>query len=331
MLKKISTLVICTTFALSLFGCSPIILQTTQGKDGNVSSALTFNATTLSSPQKEIIYDFTEEYSTQLIDAYKANLISLFSHLYDFESLNIFAETDKLNHIFLHNDNFKLLAGKIDFSLSRQQFLSNEESSLTLSIGFTSVYAYMMFFCPIAFSFDTTSHSIKFNSDTYQMLIDVPIIPTDFELSENAFMTTYLQTCLPFSYNGAEPTLLEDYKTFPAGTTLISAIQTELEESGEDAQFIFQFFTPFARLHSNGTTQSVQNGVVHSWSLGSDILGEVLLWRNYSNHTLWYVIAIGAGVFTLTIGFLIIHFTKKAKKQTTTTQLEPSNKDSNET
>lgn len=329
MLKKFFTFAICALFTLSFFGCSPIILQTTQGKNGNVKTSLTLHSSNLSSHQKEVVYLFTEAYSTQLFTAYQTKLISLFSELYDFESLELSTETEKLNHIFLNNNNFKLLAGNVDFSLTSQQFLSSENSSLTISIGFVSVYAYMMFFCPDAFSFDEVSHSVKFHSTTYQMLIDAPIIPTNFEISDTAFITTYLQTCIPFSYNGAEPALLENYGIYPAGTSLASAIQQELEESGEDAQFIFQFFTPFSRLHSSGTTQSVQNGIVHTWSLGNNILGEVLLWRNYSNHTLWYIIALCAGILTVSIGFLTTHFIQKQKSSNKTSPPENSNENPN--
>lgn len=317
MFKKMFLFVLCAFFSFSIFGCSSITLQTVQGKNGNISSSLTIDATELSTQEKQITYDFVREYCEQLVSAYKTNMIELFSNIYDFETLGLINEDDKLTHIILYNNNYNLLAGDVDFSVPKEDFVSG--NSLTVSIGFVSIYSYMMFFCPNAYYYDNVSNTVKFDSTTYSMLIDVPVISNDYNIEESAFMTTHIQTCVPFSYNGSEPVLLQDYttatKTYQAGTTLVSAICEELEVSEDEARFVFNFVTPFSRLHSNSNLLVENSGYHHIWALGSDINAEVTLWRNYSNYTLWYIISLSAGILVLAVGFLVIAIIKNTKKK----------------
>ncbi|NCB48177.1 MAG: hypothetical protein EOM55_00900 [Clostridia bacterium] len=318
MLKKVFLGVLCAFFTFSLFGCSSITLQTVQGVNGNISSSLTIDGTDLNSNERSVIYDFTREYCEQLVTSYKNNMISLFSNLYNFEELGFSDEDSKLTHIILYNSNYNLLAGDIEFSLTKEQFISTAGPIFTVSAGYVSIYAYMMFFCPNAFFYDNISNSVKFDSSTYSMLIDVPIFASDYEVEESAFMTTYLQTCMPFSYNGSEPVLLEEYttanhNTYTAGTTLITAICEELSLNEAEADFIFNFVTPFSRLHSNSTVLVENSGYHHTWTLGSDINAEITLWRNYTNYTPWYALSLLAGFLVVTFGFLTIYLLRKMR------------------
>lgn len=318
MLKKLFLVALCAFFTLSVFSCSSITMQTIQGKNGNISCSLTIDGSDLTTNQKQVTYDFIQEYSSQLVSAYRDKMIELFSNVYDFEELNITSDEGKFSHIILYNENYKMLAGDIEFSLTREQFTNGNNNILTISEGYFSIYAYMMFFSPDAYFYDSDSNSVKFNSETYKMLIDVPILPSDYEIEESALMTTYLQTCVPFYYNGSEPLLLKDYttttQTHTAGTTLVTAICNELGVDENEANFIFSFATPFSRLHSNSTSVVENSGYIHTWVLGNDINAEILLWRNYSNYTPWYVISLSAGIAVVTIGFLVTFILKKCKK-----------------
>lgn len=319
-MKKLFLGVLCAFFAFSLFGCSSITLQTVQGANGNISSSLTIDGSDLTTNGRQVTYDFIKEYSEQLVSSYKDNMIDLFSNIYNFEELGFLDEESKLTYIILYNSNYNLLAGDIDFSLTKEQFVSGDNHILTVSGGYVSIYAYMMFFCPDAFFYDNVSNSVKFDSATYSMLIDVPIFASDYEVEESAFMKTYLQTCVPFSYNGAEPVFLEDYttsthNTYPAGTSLAFAICEELGVLDSDADFIFNFVTPFSRMHSNSTVLMEDSGYHHTWTLGSDINAEITLWRNYTNYTPWYALSLGAGLLVVTGGFLTIFIIRKTKQK----------------
>jgi len=317
MFKKLFLVVLCAFFSFFAFGCSSITLQTVQGKNGNISCSLTFDGSDLSESERQVTYDFAHEYCEQLVNAYKNNMIGLFSNIYDFDELGLLDDESKLTHIILYNNNYNLLAGDIEFSLTKEEFVSGEIHTLTISEGYVSIYSYMMFFCPDAYYYDSSSNTVKFDSATYSMLIDVPILTSDYEVEEGAFMTTYLQTCVPFSYNGNEPMLLEDYttakKTYTAGTTLVIAICEELEVNESDADFIFNFVSPFSRLHSNSTVQTEDSTYIHTWALSSDINAEIVLWRNYSNYTPWYMISLGAGLLVVIVGFSVIFIIRKIK------------------
>jgi len=320
MLKKIFLGVLCAFFTFSLFGCSSITLQTVQGVNGNISSSLTFDGSDLTTNGRQVTYDFVYEYCEQLVSSYKNNMIELFSNIYDFEELSINNYNDKLTHIILYNNNFNLLAGNIDFSLTKEQFVSGVNHTITISAGYVSIYAYMMFFCPDAFYYDSNSNSVKFDSTAYSMLIDVPILASDYNVEESNFMKTHLQTCVPFSYNGSEPVLLYDYttanhNTYTAGTRLVTAICDELGAEESEADFVFDFVTPFSRLHSDSTSVIEDSGYHHTWTLGSDINAEIVLWRNYTNYTPWYALSLGAGIIVVSSGFLVIFTLKKIKQK----------------
>jgi hypothetical protein len=319
MQKRVSIFFMCALFAFSLFGCSNITLQTVQGSNGNIACSLSVDATEFDYQERQVTYEFVQEYATELFSAYKTNVVTLFSNIYDYQTLGLSTDEEKLTYIFLYNSNYDLLAGSIEVTPTETQFKNATGTglydTLTVSAGFVSVYAYMMFFCPKAFYFDADSNAIKFDSATYSMLIDVPITPSDYQKEESVFMTTYLQTCVPFSYNGEEPKLLENYLTYSAGTTLVTAICDKLGLSEDEANYVYQFVTPFSRVHSNGTESTTDDGYVHTWTLGADINAEVIVWRNYSNSTLWYVLSLGAGLVVVGVGFLVIMLLKKRKNK----------------
>ncbi len=327
MFKKLCLVLLCGLLSFSIFGCSNITLQTVQGKNGNIVSSLTFDASDLSTSEKQTVYNFTREYCDQLIDAYKDNIITLFSNIYDFEELGINDDNAKMSHIILEHQNFNLLAGDIEFSKTYAEFTTADDATLTVSIGFVSVYAYMMFFCPNAFAYNELSNTVKFDGAKYAMLIDVPVTPSDYQKDENLFMTTHLQTCVPFSYNGEEPALLQSYttstKTHPVGTTLVDAICEELGENAENAKFLFDFVTPFSRLHSNATQYQDGANYHHIFDLGSNINAEVIIWRTYSNYAPWYVVALCLGLLLVGATFLVLFINKKVK---TKKSLETLNK-----
>ncbi len=170
-------------------------------------------------------------------------------------------------------------------------------------------------------SFSDVRYFLFFNKVTSgNKLIDVPFggsITTD----ENFLITSYLQTVVnPFnlwwnetiSYKGVET----DFKD--ALTDIFENNKSGDEKSYEigDINLIFNFISPYKRLHSNADSITKSNGkYVHSWNIDPNKIDEeVVFFRTSANTGVWYLIALGLAIIFVLLGTVLYLFIKILKK-----------------
>ncbi len=325
-LKKICLCVMCVAFCACLFACSPISMSTTQYTSGEILFKMEFDISTLSGEQKEKALNLATGYHTQLTKAYKKNLVELFDNVYkDKAWWTMKGDDAKWALIKSAYPRFIACDRNTNETDGGDVFANTSivagATKIKVEIAFKSIYGYLAYFCPSAYKYDEDSNNIVIDKTFYSTLIDTPIMVLDSETENTFFATKMVETCSPFYYNKEQPKLLEDYsgtsKTYSKGELLETVAKEELGLTNEQASYVFSFITPYSRLHSNGTIESVEGGIKHTWTL--DSLDEnIKVYRNYARQVVYYVIGIGVGVVLMGVAIAIsIVKTRKNKKQAT--------------
>ncbi len=315
----------CFAFCLFFFACSPVKMSTTQYASGEILIEVEFDISTLSgtgiNSQKQKAYELVTAYHNQIVSEYKKKLVSLFDNIYkDNASWQAMGQDSKFAFIisayprFLScdKDSNKFVGGAITPNATQSVA---EATTIKVEIAFKSIYAYLAFFCPSAYKYDTETNNIIVDKDFYSTLIDTPIMVLDNSTENSFFATKMVETCSPFFYNKEEPKLLAQYKTYSAGTSIVDVAKSELGLSDEVAKYAFSFTTPYSRLHSNGEISRTENGYTHTWEWENDIGGQIKVFRNYANQVVYYGIAliVGGGLMAVAIILSVVN-NKKNKK-----------------
>lgn len=329
-MKKLKKLLLCMFMFLisfTMFGCASINLdviyaqkQDNYGNQYNVVTA-NMNIKLETTTYWASIHSLTKEYFNQLNNAYINNIVSLYSNVYDFDALDTSEDKsmydeiqEKYNYILSKNLNKYLII--YENEEDKEEFKANYETkTINIKKEFISIYGYIMYFYPSAFEYNIDKNAVVI-SDSYKSLIDIPI-GGGFEQEENLFTIRSIQYCTPFYYNGQEPTFLENdvLVGVTAGQKLTDVLSDRTNMSEEDiTSLIFNFSTPYKRVHSDGTVSQTENGYTHTWTLGN-IGSTVSVWRTYANSPAWYVIAGGIGILMVVIGFIVVKIVNDNKKK----------------
>lgn len=328
--KKICLCIMCVAFSLFFFACSPITMSTTQYASGQILFEMSFDVSTLSSQDKQKAFDLVEAYHNQLTYAYKKNLTDLFGNYYIDKPLwntmsveqrfEYIKKTKSFSNFIACNTGENEIVGGI---VSTNTPSIEEATEINVQIAFTTIYGYLAYFCPRAYKFDEETRNIVINSEEYSTLIDTPIMVMDNKTENTFFAKKIVETCSPFYYNKEQPKLLANYKDYVAGTSLIDVVKGEFGEIV--ASYVFSFTTPYSRLHSDGTIESVEDGTKHTWTFDS-LDGSAKVYRNYANQVVYYVIGIVGGLILMAVAVAIsISKTKRNKRNTSQAQGEKSN------
>lgn len=326
-LRTFACCILCVLCAISLCACSPITLTTYEYASGEVSSQIDMNLTSLRTAgnnlsygtKVEIVYEIVERYSAQLTSAYKNKLIELFSNEYDFDGMT---DNEKIAYILDKNPSLDV---EINISPNRYgdgqnsiMFSYSAVDRVRVESWFKSIKGYILFFYPDAYIWDEESKSIILDRSVYSSLSDVPISASSVEEKEDLLFKTYIQTATPFSYNGEEAKLLKNTTIkgvlYPQGTTILNVACSALALEGSDAEYVFNFATPYRRVSSNGSTHYEDGYYVHTWNFGNDANKSVTLRRRIANYTSWYAFGAISGVLVAVVGLIVVKIGKKAKK-----------------
>lgn len=315
--KKILLSIFCVLMPFFMFACSPVTLTTRQFNNGIVQMSLEFNVEGLEESDKTKLIQITNGYVDGLNSAYLDNFYNLFSKQYD-SLLNGFlelSEEDKLSFILQNFSNFSVVPSNLDET--KETIKGN-----TMKVGFTfmSIYAYILYFNPSAYMYDEEANAVVINSENYGSLIDIPISSVSVEEERKLFTINVIQTCSPFSYDGKEAVLLDDLVvnkriTHMAGEKLVDVVVSELNLNEAEAEFVYNFITPYSRVHSDGEISDTEDGIMHTWNLNGNIMGEIKLWRTSANQVSWYVLGILVGLIIIGVGVLVIVIQNRKKKK----------------
>ena len=323
-IKKILLSIFCMLIPFFMLACSPITLTTRQYNNGLVQMNLEFSVENLDISDRTKIIQIANGYIDGLNSAYLDNFYSLFSQQYSSE-LNVFLdlnEEQKLAYILQNFSNFSVVPNNLSDTGEAiiDRFVMIEGNTMRISFTFMSIYAYILYFNPSAYVYDSETNMVVIDSENYGSLIDVPVSSVSIEEERKLFTIDAIQTCSPFSYDGGEAVLLEDLTvkkggSYEKGEKLVNVIVSELSLDEGEAEFVFEFITSYSRLHSDGDIVDTDDGLVHTWNLGSDIMGEIKLWRTSANQVTYYVLGILLGLFIIGIGVIVIVIQNKKKKK----------------
>ncbi len=310
--KKILLSIFCVLMPFFMFACSPVTLTTRQFNNGIVQMSLEFNVEGLEESDKTKLIQITNGYVDGLNSAYLDNFYNLFSKQYD-SLLNGFlelSEEDKLSFILQNFSNFSVVPSN----------LSETQGAIRVGFTFMSIYAYILYFNPSAYMYDEEANAVVINSKNYGSLIDIPISSVSVEEERKLFTIDVIQTCSPFSYDGGEAVLLEDLHLSNgsghlSGEKLVDVVVSELNLSETEAEFVYNFITPYSRVHSDGEISDTEDGIMHTWNLNGNIMGEIKLWRTSANQVSWYVLGILVGLIIIGVGVIIIVIQNRKKKK----------------
>lgn len=310
--KKILLSIFCVLMPFFMFACSPVTLTTRQFNNGIVQMSLEFNVEGLEESDKTKLIQITNGYVDGLNSAYLDNFYNLFSKQYD-SLLNGFlelSEEDKLSFILQNFSNFSVVPSN----------LSETQGAIRVGFTFMSIYAYILYFNPSAYMYDEETNAVVINSENYGSLIDIPISSVSVEEERKLFTIDVIQTCSPFSYDGGEAVLLEDLHLSNgsghlSGEKLVDVVVSELNLSETEAEFVYNFITPYSRVHSDGEISDTADGIMHTWNLNGNIMGEIKLWRTSANQVSWYALGILVGLIIIAAGVIIIVIQNRKKKK----------------
>lgn len=326
-LKIFVACVLCLLCTLSLCACSPITLTTYEYASGEVSSQMTINLTDLKTAgnnssygtKVEVVYEIVERYSAQLTSAYKDKLIELFSNKYDFDGMT---DNEKIAYILDKNPSLdveiNILPNRYDNGQNSIMFSYSAVDKICVESCFQSIKGYILFFYPDAYIWDNESKNIMLDTSVYSSLLDIPITASSVEEKEDLLFKTYIQTSTPFSYNGDEAKLLKNTTIkgvmYPQGTTISAVACFALGLDSSDAEYVFNFATPYRRVSSNGSISYADGYYVHTWNFGNDAKSNVTLTRRIANYTSWYAFGAISGVLVVVVGLIVVKIGKKTKK-----------------
>lgn len=310
-LKKIALVFLFVFVGIFAVGCSQVTLSTTIRSDGAITCLLKMDIKDVNNQSG--VRNLIQGYYNQLENAYKDNLIDLYSNVYSSQSFNFDEMSKEDKYSFVVNKNSKFY---IDDITNLSSTITSANGIIVVQKYFSSIYAYLMYFNPQAFCYDVETESVKLTKE-YSSLVDVPINST-MQTEENLFFTKYLQKCKPFSYNNNEPELLADLvisgTTYHKGDTLVEVLCDLTGATEEQTKLYFNFSTPYRRLHSDGTITMSSYSYTHSWELTS-VNDEVSVWRNYAKPGFWYIIGLLATILGFVVALAVIILTKNKKKK----------------
>lgn len=315
--KKVILCILLFFMCVTMFGCANVNLSTRITSDGVIESKLNIKIDKDSSLASAKVYPVVLEYFKQLENQYAINLVELYSNVYDFEALDT-SEDKSMYDEFQEQFNYIYQQNISKYLISKEESITNEckhdstNKIITITKKFGSIYAYLMYFYPSAFEYNAESNKVVI-SDSYKSMIDVPM-GGGFKEDENLFITKYIQTSIPFYYNGEEPKFFEDTSYATAGQTLVSALENNTSLTEEQVKLMFNFSTPYKRVHSNGSVKLTDKGYTHTWQLSS-LDDTITIWRTYANYVPWYILAGVAGILIFGIGTIIIVIINNHKKR----------------
>ena len=313
-IKKVLLSIMLLFLCIFSCACSQVTYTTSLKSNGAVVQSMDIDLKELKS-SKQAVYSIIKTYYNQLDAAYVENVINLFENVY--ADNKAFAEdtnkSNKFNFIITKNTNYMI--GETEETSDRD---TGNFSFVYLNKTFASVYAYILYFCPSAFVYDAELDKVKV-ADDYNSLIDIPLNST-FEEEEGFLYNSYVQTCNPFYYNNEEPKFLYDATIASAGIsvtkgqTLVEVLVDATDKTEQDVELIFNFSTPYKRVHSDGDISISGEGTTHSWQL-SGVDATIKLWRNYANQTPWYILAGGGTLVCVVIALIVLAIIKNIKKK----------------
>lgn len=288
-----------------------IYLQTYQSNTGIINSIFSIDVSQLSSDDKLQAYSLINAYRVQLMEKHKEKFYEIFSSNINSQEQNIQVVYDSVPISAIEFLTWDFNINNFDVNMT----------NIIVNINFMSIYAYMMFYYPDIFVYDEQSKTVKIDNANYSTLIDVPIPSVDYQVKEKFFVSLYEQVCSPFFYNGKEYYLLKDYKNFVSGESLFDVLCEVANIDYTSLQFEYTFITNFSRLHSNSTNvYSTELGKAHTWNLGNNASGQIVVWRNYANYSAWYLICLLIAILFIGIS-LLIHFIKIKTNKTKNLEL----------
>ena len=307
--KKLVLVLIVAVISFVSFGCAQVSFSTVLKDGGAIIQSIDIDLTNLDTNNKNIVYKVIKEYNNQLDRAYKDNLVGKFNNIYDSEVYANLSNEQKFDFIVTRNPNYILS----DLEISE----INSNTKLFYRRTFVNIYSYLMYFYPDVLQADGEKGKLVVSED-YTSLIDIPF-NSSFDEEDKLFVSTYIQTCYPFYYNGQEPKLIYDFQytesvKFVKGQKLSVVLASLTGKTEEEIDLFFDFSTPYSRLHSNGNVVMTDNGYTHYFTL-ENINSSVIFYRNYANYTAWYVLAAGIGIAIVVVGFVVIKIVKSRKKK----------------
>lgn len=317
-LKYILTSIFLVLVSLVACGCGAVTLVTELSSAGQVRCTLSVSLSGLNNPQRKSLYELLVKYSDSLNDAYKENLVALYGNIYDYAEKNL-DTLDKQFQFVKTQDTRFLTSDDFEIEPKKNWAMANNFSSydrFSIQMSFASVYGYIMFFCPKAFTYDEARNAVVIDRDFYTSLSDTPVSVTDYEVIEKTFTVTYLETCAPFYYNLQEPYLVKnitisaDSKSYTQGTPLVETVCDLLGVSSDEAHYLFGFSTPYKRLHANTSKNDMG---IYVWDFGNNLSGTIQLWRKTANQAIWYVISLACGILVFAVGGTICAVIKRNK------------------
>lgn len=314
-MQKLKKWILCIfTFLISLtmFGCAKVNFETRLTSGGAITTKVDIKLDGFSTAQNAHIYDILNCYIDQLDKAYRTRLIELYSNVYDFEELEITTEKDKYLYILGQYPSRYLIQDTDDINQSGEK-----NSVITINKNFASIYAYVLYSYPSAFDYDEEKKAVVI-VDSYQSMVDVPFGGT-FTEDESLFVTKYIQSCHPLYRDGNPPVFLEDVKIpnindIKAGDTLTQVLSDATGYTEEEVDMVFNFSTPYRRMHSNGEISQTENGYTHTWKLNG-VDSKITFWRTYANSPAWYITAVAAGLLVLVVGCIVVVIIKIKRKR----------------
>ena len=288
-------------------------------ENGVIEANVNLDLSQLDDAKVEKIATSLEVYFKQLDKNFEKNTIALYSKIFDYEKLiekyNLDTDEKLVGFILEYNDfvvndsEINRIGKKITY---KKSFLSMRTQTAERTLT-----AYYLYFYPSALEYDEETKDIVLSYSYKSLMDDIPL-SSSLEREKNAFIQKIVQTSNPFYYNGEEPKFLEDYNngviSITAGTTLKQHLSNITGLTEDNLDMIFNFSTPYNRVHSNGKVTATRYGYTHSWKLNG-VDSSVTFFRVSARPIVWYSLAIGISLAVVFVGIIIAVVLKNHKKK----------------